>query len=440
MEGIIHKHFKENLFIPGMEIEIDGKRFEVQEIKNEVNIGKYFNKNWDKRIIADILMRIDDSYYVVVEINHTHSTNFIEQKKYYDTVDEIVDVLQLTVDKYLSLEHCESMFYLDSMYHNYTNKYCDATVSELSNDLSNIIRNKRTFYINRNSCSQVTKNGNFQIEAMYIDDIDYNRYLYNDDGIKLKKVKLEFDLSNKYITQKRILSNFGKEGIFQFFAEVVYYTKSDSCWFVENFYNPKIVQEEKYRGAIKTLEKKLNEIEITPPSICTVSEAIIRNKEIQEKIRNAKLKEEERLEKERQKVEKLAKENENLEKIRIENKRIELFLKEYTELLCTADIGDIKSKIDELSLDCEEMKSIIDFCKDTGTYKIQYYRQFYVFMYARNIKLNNVPLDLAFNSISDIIKLNDFIKMANLDSSFCKQMKRTISLYKKWLHKEQVEN
>lgn len=25
MEGIIHKHFKENLFIPGMEIEIDGK-------------------------------------------------------------------------------------------------------------------------------------------------------------------------------------------------------------------------------------------------------------------------------------------------------------------------------------------------------------------------------------------------------------------------------
>lgn len=242
------------------------------------------------------------------------------------------------------------------------------------------------------------------------------------------------------ITQKRILSNFGKEGIFQFFAEVAYYTKSDSCWFVENFYNPKIVQEEKYRGAIKTLEKKLNEIEITPPSICTVSEAIIRNKEIQEKIRNAKLKEEERLEKERQKVEKLAKENENLEKIRIENKRIELFLKEYTELLCTADIGDIKSKIDELSLDCEEMKSIIDFCKDTGTYKIQYYRQFYVFMYARNIKLNNVPLDLAFNSISDIIKLNDFIKMANLDSSFCKQMKRTISLYKKWLHKEQVEN
>lgn len=435
MEGIIHKHFKENLFIPGMEIEIDGKRFEIQEIKNEVNIGKFFDKDWDKRIVADILIKVDDNYYIVVEINHTHSTDFIEQKKYYDTVDEIIDVLQLTVDKYLSLEHCESMFYLDSMYHIYTGKYCDATVSELSNDLSNIIKDKRIFYINRNSCPQVTENGNFQIEAMYIYDVEYNPYGWNDDGIRLKKVKLEFDLSNKYITQKRILTNFGKEGIYQFFAEVAYYKKSDSCWFVENFYNPQIVRQEKYRGDIKLLGKRLDEIEITPPSICTVAMAIVKNEEIQEKIREEKLKKEKKLEKEKQKAEALAKEKKDLEKIRVENEKIKLFLKEYAELLCATDISYIESEINKLSLDYEETESVIDFCKDCGEYKIQYYRQFYVFMYARNIKLNNVPLDIAFNYISDIIKLNDFIKKADLDSSFCKQMKRTVSLYKKWLRK-----
>ena len=104
-ESIFHKHWKENLFKPGMFINIANRitepnNVEILDVINEVSLNKRYNKQWDKEIIVDVLL-VTEKGDIVVEINYKNPKDWNKLTKYYSQL-ELLKVYEVTVDKHIN--------------------------------------------------------------------------------------------------------------------------------------------------------------------------------------------------------------------------------------------------------------------------------------------------------------------------------------------------
>lgn len=101
-ESIIHKHWKVNMFKPGMFINVskkgDPKKLvEIFKVLNEICLNDYFDKKWDRKIIVDTLL-ITEAGLVAVEVNYKHRKDWGALKSYYDEL-KLLQVFEVSIDK-----------------------------------------------------------------------------------------------------------------------------------------------------------------------------------------------------------------------------------------------------------------------------------------------------------------------------------------------------
>jgi hypothetical protein len=101
-ESVIHKNYKEHLFVAGSTINIANKlcspnKVEILEVLNEISLNKRYNKSWDREIIVDTLL-ITEIGDIVIEINYKNPKDWNLLKPYYDQLD-LVRVYEITVDR-----------------------------------------------------------------------------------------------------------------------------------------------------------------------------------------------------------------------------------------------------------------------------------------------------------------------------------------------------
>ncbi|MED3792363.1 competence protein CoiA family protein [Niallia alba] len=101
-ESIIHKHWKSNLFVPGMSINISHNHYtneevEILEVLNNVSLSKHYNMEWDREIRSDVIL-ITSEGDIIVEINYKGKSKFNKLADYYNTLD-VLKVYEVTVPK-----------------------------------------------------------------------------------------------------------------------------------------------------------------------------------------------------------------------------------------------------------------------------------------------------------------------------------------------------
>jgi len=233
-ESIFHKHWKENLFKPGMYInastgyrELD--EVEILEVHNEVSLNKRYNKNWTKQIIVDVLL-ITDKGDVIVEINYKNPKNWDELYTYYEELD-LLQVFEVTVKK--TINSPLKWFSLDDYLEykeeqiSYESNKVSEKVSELTKEKSSAFgKTKQHSYYHRieqdsdelfysdalmeqvelglNCTEEVEIYFNFKNNLKRYDSNNFRMvclYKYNNS---FKKVKLNFDVNILKLTEKEL--------------------------------------------------------------------------------------------------------------------------------------------------------------------------------------------------------------------------------------------
>jgi len=100
-ESIVHKHWKNNLFVPGMSINISEgyhhQEVEIIEVINNVSLSKRYNMEWDRDIRVDVIL-ITELGDIIVEINYKSKSKFPKLANYYNTLD-VLKVYEVSVPK-----------------------------------------------------------------------------------------------------------------------------------------------------------------------------------------------------------------------------------------------------------------------------------------------------------------------------------------------------
>jgi competence CoiA-like predicted nuclease len=106
-ESIFHKHWKENLFKAGMYINIANRisepnNIEILDVLNEVSLGDKYDKKWDIKIIADVLL-VTELGDIVVEINYKNPKDWNKLQPYFNELN-LLRVYEVTVDKNINTQ------------------------------------------------------------------------------------------------------------------------------------------------------------------------------------------------------------------------------------------------------------------------------------------------------------------------------------------------
>ena len=238
MESKLHKHFKNNLICKGMKILSCGKLLTIEDFSTEVNLNKYFNTDWNKTIIVDILAKTNKGY-IAIEIYNTSPKVWSDLSYYYNELsDKIINFFEVKVydtanmspewkDKQLLLkENCEIEFI----------------------DKNTFIGD---FYFGSNSKPFKVNNTLYQVKCVHREST-YSKYT--------NIITMQFDMSNKYITEKRIFTCFGAiTGLVK--SEFKYIRISDKLYQCVSFYNPRNTGYSKYdQTTISKIRRQLDKM------------------------------------------------------------------------------------------------------------------------------------------------------------------------------------
>lgn len=213
MESLIHKHYKEHLICPGMKILSFGQSLTINSVETEVCLNKKFNTNWDKRIVVDILANTDQGY-IAIEIYKTNPKLWAELFMYYDDIsDKVINFFEVRVSEYATLPPVwvdrKMLLKEDSSY--------DYEYMIHSGD----------FYFGANSRPYKVNKNLYQVKCVH-------RFRQDDSSI----VTLQFNLQQKYFTEKRILECFSDiQDVVSCNAK--YRQITENLYECISFYNPK---------------------------------------------------------------------------------------------------------------------------------------------------------------------------------------------------------
>jgi hypothetical protein len=211
-ESIFHKHWKENLFKAGMFIDIAFKNkpsepVEILDVFNEVSLSKFYNKEWDKEIIVDVLL-ITNKGEIVVEINYKNKKNWGELITYYNELD-LLRVYELTVNKTINTPlkwNCVT---------EYLNKNSNYN-KELEEFIKDDYHIQFLFDPNGTRIYKFEVYFNFKNELNKINNDNYNLVClsHSNQRYRYKIVNLKFNLKLLGITEDELIKNFtAKSGI-----------------------------------------------------------------------------------------------------------------------------------------------------------------------------------------------------------------------------------
>lgn len=101
-ESIVHKHWKKNLFVPGMTINISNQYrmdddVEVLEVLNGVSLSKRYNVTWDRDIKGDIIL-VTERGEILVEVKYKSKSKLEELSSYYNTLP-LLKMFEVTVPR-----------------------------------------------------------------------------------------------------------------------------------------------------------------------------------------------------------------------------------------------------------------------------------------------------------------------------------------------------
>jgi len=235
LESELHKHYKNNLLCKGMQILSCGELLTILDFETEVNLNKKFNTNWNKNIIVDILAKTNKGY-IVIEIYKTNPKLWAELADYYNYIaDQVINLFEVKVSNIVNQLPIWKDRKLLLKEDNRTELY-DSKV--LIGD----------FYFGINSKPYRVNDTIYQIKCVERCS-PYSKYS--------NIVTIQFDLANKYITEKRLYSCFGNiTGLIK--SQFNYIRISDKLYQCVSFYNPHNTGFSKYdQKMIQKIRKQL---------------------------------------------------------------------------------------------------------------------------------------------------------------------------------------
>lgn len=223
-----------------MQILSCGKLVTILDFETEVNLKEKFNTSWNKSIIVDILARTDKGY-IVIEIYHTNPKLWETLIDYYkDISDYVINLFEVKVsnivnqlpiwrDRELLLKEDQNAEFFNS--------------HTLVGD----------FYFGSNSKPYKVNDTTYQIKCVSRLQT-YSKYS--------NIVTMQFDLENKYITEKRLYGCFGNiTGLIK--GQFNYIKISDKLYQCVSFYNPKNTGFSKYdQPMIQKIRKQLDNMKL----------------------------------------------------------------------------------------------------------------------------------------------------------------------------------
>lgn len=218
-ESIIHNHYKHYLFCPGMLIKSKNNYAIIEKVFNEVEIGTYFQKRWDRKIYVDILL-LTDKGYIIVEIHYTNKKKIDEYIDYYNQLD-LLDVLEVDVMDLVNASENLTFRSLLDEYKRYEaiKKYKPYWTWY-------------KFFVGRFSICYKIDSDHYGLKC-YSNFSNYNRVY----SASFKECILVFKIDDKYTKRKRLTDVFPQPWISWFSAEVSF-REMDGYYEVRRFYNP----------------------------------------------------------------------------------------------------------------------------------------------------------------------------------------------------------
>ena len=213
MESKIHKHYKEHLICPGMTILSSGQLLTINDVETEVCLNKKFNTNWNKRIVVDILASTNKGF-VAIEVYKTNPKLWATLSEYYDDIsDKVINFFEVRVFQQVNLppiwKDRKLLLKEDPSY--------DYEYSIRSGD----------FYFGTNSQPYKVNENLYQVKCVH-------RFRHDDSTV----VTLQFNLQQKYFTEKRIVECFSNiQDIVSCTAK--YKQITENLYECISFYNPK---------------------------------------------------------------------------------------------------------------------------------------------------------------------------------------------------------
>ena len=236
MGSIIHKHYKNNLICSGMQLLSCGELLTIIDFETEVDLKRKFNTTWDKTIIVDILAKTNKGY-VAIEIYNTNPKLWAELSKYYsDILTQVINFFEVKVSKIAN----QPFIWKDKAL-----LLKEENNTELFNN--NILIGD--FYFGLNSKPYKVNDNIYQIKCVFR-HTTYSKY----SGI----ITMQFDLSNKYITEKRLYECFGNNNDL-LKSQFNYIKISENLYQCISFYNSKKTGYSKYdQQMIQKIRKQLD--------------------------------------------------------------------------------------------------------------------------------------------------------------------------------------
>jgi len=222
MESFLHKHYKNNLLCIGMQLLSNGEILTASNIETEVDLAKKFNMNWDKRIVVDILAETDKGY-IAIEIYNTNPKLWADLAPYYNEIsNNVVNFFEVKISQLanmLPLWRDRQLLLQESSVERWS---CYTEIGD--------------FYFGPNSKPFKVNDQLYQVKCVF----------RHSPSSKYSNVAtLQFDLENKYITEKRLYGCFGNiTGLMK--SECTYIRISDGLYQCISFYNPQNIGGGKY--------------------------------------------------------------------------------------------------------------------------------------------------------------------------------------------------
>ncbi len=220
-ESYIHNHYKKNMFIPGMVITTRKGNAVIERILIEEEIGKYYQKKWNRKIFPDVLL-VTNEGDVAIEFNYSNKKKWKEYIEYYKELN-LLDIFEIDI--------CENI-------NSVNNLVWRSAIDEFEKieAIKNFKPHNETyrFFVGRFNAIKKVYGKHYKLECLT--DFTNNVKLYQSHN--LKKCTLSFHADNEWKKESRLIWNFPQPWISSFSATVVY-DPSNDYYEVQSFYNPK---------------------------------------------------------------------------------------------------------------------------------------------------------------------------------------------------------